>query len=172
MKVLETDRLTLRQFDGADAPFVLALLNDPAWIANISDAQVRDLEAARRWIDDKLLASYARNGFGLWAVERRDDATLLGMCGLLTRETLPEIDLGYALAPAFRGAGYAREAARATLEHARDALGRRRVLAIVSPDNAPSIRVLTSLGMVSQGRITLGDDPRETELFAWSADAA
>ncbi|CAN5904680.1 hypothetical protein BH11MYX4_BH11MYX4_58040 [soil metagenome] len=172
MRVLEAERMTLRWFDEADAPFVHELLNDPAWLANIGDRNVRTLDDARRWIADNLVATYWRTGHGLWAMERRSDCALLGMCGLLERDALPELDVGYALAPAFRGSGYAREAALACLRYGRDVLGRSRILAIVSPAHRSSIRVLESIGMVQERVCVLEGESRETAVFTWGVDAA
>ena len=164
MRVLETARMTLRWFEESDAAFVLELLNDPAWIANIGDRNVRTLDAARAWIAEKLVASYRRHGYGLWAMQRRGDDALLGMCGLLKRDNLPALDVGYALAPAFRRQGYTREAVVACLAHARDALAMPRVFAIVSPHNLPSIRLLESVGMSKETTRYFED---ATEVFAW-----
>lgn len=166
MKVLETERLTLRWFDEGDAAFILALVNDPDWLTNIGDRNVHSLDDARRFIADRLAASYWDKGHGLWAMERREDGALVGMCGLIDRDTLPEIDVGYALAPAFRRQGYAREAASACLAYARDVLARPRVLAIVSPANAPSRALLESLGM------RVEDTAPETVRYTWSPDRA
>lgn len=159
MRVLHSDRLTLRWFTPRDAPFILALLNDPAWIANIGDRGVRTLDEARTWIAEKLVRSYWDKGHGLWAIERRSDGALLGMCGLLERDSLPALDVGYALAPPFRGQGYAREAALAALRYAGEALGQERLLAIVRPENRPSIRLLESLGMAPIGTHQEADGP-------------
>ncbi len=167
MKVLETERLTLRWFDEGDAPFILELLNDPDWIANIGDRNIHTVEEARAWIVTRLVASYWQKGHGLWAMERRSDGVPVGMCGLIERDTLPAIDVGYALAPAFRGSGYAREATRACLAYAREVLGKARVLAIVSPANRASIHVLESAGMAAEGVRVLEGESRETAVFGW-----
>src|SRR5688572_277323 len=111
MQILETDRLRLRWFEMADAAFVLALLNDPACVANIGALGLRRESDARTWIADRLVSAYFRDGFGLWAIERKRDRALAGMCGFVDRDSLPAIDLAYAIAPAFRGQGYAKEAA-------------------------------------------------------------
>src|ERR1700691_3879333 len=105
MNVLETERMTLRWFDERDAPFILELVNDPAWIANIGERNVRTLDEARHFNSEKLVASYRQNGHALWAMVRRSDAVLLVMCGLIKRDSLPHLDVGYALAPAFCGNG-------------------------------------------------------------------
>jgi RimJ/RimL family protein N-acetyltransferase len=172
MKVLETERLTLRWFDERDAAFILALVNDPAWILNIGDRGLRTADAARAWIADKLVAAYWQKGHGLWAMERRADGALVGMCGLIERDHLPAIDVGYALAAPFRGQGYAREGAGACLRYARDALGARRVLAIVRPGNAESFRVLERIGMTAEGERVLEGEQNPTAVFAWDAPGA
>lgn len=150
MNVLETERLLLRWFDERDAAFVLDLVNEPSWIANIGDRNVHTVDEARAWIRDKLV-SYWRHGYGLWAVERRSDGELLGMCGLVRRDSLPAADVGYAFVPRSWGQGYAREAAAASLRYAFDVLGERRLLAIVTPANERSIRVLETIGMRRAG---------------------
>lgn len=172
MYVLRTERLDLRWFLEGDAAFVLELLNDPSWIANIGDRGVRTLEDARAFIRDRLTASYWQKGHGLWAIERREDQALVGMCGLLERDSLPAIDVGYALLPRSRGQGYAREAAKASLRYAREVLGERRVLAIVRPGNGPSFRVLESLGMERVGSHRMAPDDRELALFSTAPSEA
>ncbi|HEX8796632.1 MAG TPA: GNAT family N-acetyltransferase [Polyangiaceae bacterium] len=166
MRVLETERLLLRWFDEKDAAFVLELVNEPSWIANIGDRHVRTLDQARAWIRDKLVGSYWRHGHGLWAVERRSDGELLGMCGLVQRDSLAAADVGYAFVPRFWGQGHAREAAAASLRYAFDVLGRRRVLAIVTPDNERSIHVLEAIGMRRAGVHRAEGGDKELALFA------
>jgi RimJ/RimL family protein N-acetyltransferase len=171
MRVLETARLTLRWLDDGDAAFIVELLNDPAWLANIGDRGVRTLDDARAFIAEKIVASYWHKGCGLWAMQRRSDGALVGICGLLERDSLPDVDVGYALLPRFRGHGWAREAAAACVDYARATLGRPRVLAIVQPENAASIRVLESLGLQRRGSHRLDGEAQELALFA-SGDAA
>jgi RimJ/RimL family protein N-acetyltransferase len=167
MKILDTERLTLRWFDERDAAFVLALVNDPAWILNIGDRGLRTPDDARAWIADKLVTSYWLRGHGLWAVERRADGVLVGMCGLVDRDSLPDIDVGYAIAAPFRRQGYAREATQATLAYARDVLGQRRIYGIVRPDNVSSIRVLEASGLASDGVRVLPGETFPSHVFTW-----
>ena len=145
--VMATTRLVLRRLTPDDAPFILELTNDPDWLRYIGDRGIRTLDDARRYVETGPMEMYARLGFGLYAVERRDGSPPIGICGLLGRDWLESPDLGFAFLPAFRGMGYAREAAAATLDHARDEHAIGRVLAIVSPENADSIRLLKDLGM-------------------------
>jgi RimJ/RimL family protein N-acetyltransferase len=166
--VLRTVRLVLREFTAADAAFVVALVNDPDWLRFIGERNVRTDDDARQFIAEQLVAKYRSQGFGLWAMQRQDDGALLGMCGLVARATLADIDLGYALLPQHRGAGYVREAAAACLDHAARVLGLPRVVAITRPDNAASIRVLQSLGMLHEDTLTLPGTTHTTLLFGWA----
>ena len=145
--ILETGRLRLHELADTDTGFIVELLNDPDFLRFIGDRGVRSHDDALRYLAEGPHASYAANGFGLWRVERREDSAIVGMCGLLRRETLPHPDIGYAYLPAFRGQGYAVEAAAAVLGHAFGTLGLPRVLAIVTPANAGSVRVLERAGM-------------------------
>lgn len=144
--VITTARVRLRHFTYSDAAFLVTLLNDPDFLRHIGDRGVRTTDDAKAYLDAGPLASYRANGFGLWCAEHRDSGEPLGICGLLRRETLPAPDVGYALLPAARGQGYAREAVAGVLAHARDVLQISSVVAIVSPDNPRSAQLLESLG--------------------------
>ena len=165
MRVLSTPRLHLRELTPADAPFILVLLNDPDWLRYIGDRGVRTESDARRYIEQGPMAMYAEHGFGLWLVELRDGGKPVGICGLLRRPGLDDPDLGFAFLPEFRGRGYAVEAAGAALAHGRAALGLGRLLAITSPGNDASERVLRKLGFHPAGPVTLPGDPEELRLF-------
>ncbi|HEU0052292.1 MAG TPA: GNAT family N-acetyltransferase, partial [Longimicrobium sp.] len=123
-----------------------ALTNDPDWLRHIGDRGIRTADDARAYIEN-IRSSYARHGHGLWTVELRENRAAIGSCGLVTRDWLEHSDLGYAFLADYRGRGYAREAAAATLEHARDALGMTHLQAIVTPENRDSIQLLTKIGM-------------------------
>ena len=146
MTPLETERLILRHFNPNDAPFILALLNEPSFLRYIGDKKVRTLDDARQYILNGPVATYARHGFGLYQVELKEAHTPIGMCGLLKREELPHPDIGFALLPDFWNKGFGYEAAAAVLKDARERLQLDRLLAIVNPDNEASIRLLEKLG--------------------------
>ena len=166
MRVLDTERLSLSRFSNEDAEFVLALLNDPSFHQFIGDRGVRVLEDARNYIAVGPQASYARHGFGLYLVTRISDGMPIGMCGLLKRDTLEDVDIGFAFLPEYWGAGYATEAALAVVEHARSDIGLRRLVAIVSPENAASKAVLQRLGLAYERTTRLTPDAHEVDLFA------
>jgi [ribosomal protein S5]-alanine N-acetyltransferase len=163
---LETNRLTLRRFSVEDSAFIRELLNDPSFVRNVGDKGVRSVEDAAAYIRNGPIASYERFGFGLYAVELKDRGGLIGMCGLLKRDTLPEPDIGFAFLPEFRMKGYAFESASAVIRHGKDVLGLRRVLAITTPDNIGSIRVLEKIGMRFERMIQPAEDEPELKLFA------
>jgi [ribosomal protein S5]-alanine N-acetyltransferase len=152
---LETDRLRLRRLTLDDAPFILRLVNEPSWLRFIGDRGVRNLDEARQYITGGPMRLYEKYGFGLFLVERRDDGIPLGLCGLIKRDTLPDVDIGFAFLPEYWGQGYAREAAAATLRDAKTRHGLSRVVAITSLDNTASGRVLETIGMRFEGTLCL-----------------
>lgn len=165
MSLLETPRLTLRRLSEEDAPFVLGLLNEPSFIRNIGDRGVRTLDDARAYITEGPVASYARHGFGLYLVELKEPRTPIGICGILKRDALPEPDLGFAFVPAYWSQGYGLESATAARDYARDTIGLPRLLAIVSPANAGSIRLLEKLGFSFSSTTRLGPEADEVKLY-------
>jgi RimJ/RimL family protein N-acetyltransferase len=166
VRVLETDRLALRWITTDDAEFMLELLTDPAWLKFIGDRGVRDVEGAREYLAKGPIEMYARTGFGLYLTELKRDGTPIGLCGLVKRDTLDDVDIGFAFLPRFRSQGYAYEAASATMGYARDALGLRRVVAIATPDNHASARLLERLGLRFERMVRLGDGTEELKLFS------
>jgi [ribosomal protein S5]-alanine N-acetyltransferase len=164
--ILETARLRLREATGGDAPFILALLTSPGFIANIGDRGVRDDAGALGYID-RLVEGYRTNGFGLWVAERGADGAPIGIAGLVRRDGLDCPDVGYALLEAFWGQGLAQEAAAAVMAHARDALGIDRLAAITTPDNHASMAVLRKIGFNYQGLIRLPGSEAESTHFTW-----
>lgn len=163
---LSTERLTIRPFTLDDDAFVLALLNDPDWLRYIGDRGVRTREDARRQITDKYLASYTRDGVGLMAVTLHDQPAAIGMCGLIKREGLADVDIGFAFLPAYRAHGYAREAAEAVLAYGRDTLKIQRVVAITLPENVASIRLLEKIGLRFESHVQIPNDDATLALYA------
>jgi [ribosomal protein S5]-alanine N-acetyltransferase len=159
----------LRKLSGDDAELILRLLNEPSFLRFIGDKGVRTLEDARAYIRTGPVDSYDRHGFGLYLVVRRADGVPIGICGLLKREALADVDVGFAFLPEYWSKGYAFESASAVLVYARRVLGLTRIVAVANPDNAGSIRVLEKLGMGFERMVRLSDDAPEIKLFASDA---
>lgn len=168
MKILDTDRLTLRQLTEADASFILKLLNEPSFLHFIGDRGVRTIADARSYLLNGPINSYNRFGFGLYLVELKDQKSPIGICGLIKREGLEDVDIGFALLPEFWSKGYAFESAAAVMTHAREVVGLNRIVAIVTPDNQRSIGVLNKLGLRFERLITWSEDGSELKLYAIS----
>jgi RimJ/RimL family protein N-acetyltransferase len=101
-------------------------------------------------------------------VQHKDDTTLLGMCGLIRRDTLPDVDIGFAFLERHQGRGYAFEAAAAVLAHGRQVLGLARIVAITDPDNAASIQLLEKIGLTFERMVTMPGSDEALKLFAIS----
>jgi RimJ/RimL family protein N-acetyltransferase len=144
---LDTERLTIRELTEEDAPFMLRLLNEPSYIRFIGDRGVRTVEEARAFLRDRLIAHYRRHGFGLFLVELREPRASVGICGLIRRDGLDDVDVGFAFLPEHWSKGYALESARAVMSFGEGVLGLARIVAIVTPENGPSIRLLEKLGL-------------------------
>jgi RimJ/RimL family protein N-acetyltransferase len=167
-EILATDRLRLRRLVLDDAPFILRLVNEPSWLEFIGDKNVRNVDDARAYLAQGPLDMYAKLGFGLYLVELQDGGTPIGICGLIKRESLADVDIGFAYLPEFQGKGYAHEAARAVLAHARKDHALTRVVAITSPRNRSSIRLLEKLGMKLERELDLPRDGGTSLLFGRS----
>lgn len=166
MNILETERLIHRRLSNNDAEFLIELLNDPAFIQNIGDRGVRSVEDARAYVQNGPAASYAKNGFGLNLVILKSSGESIGICGLIKRDALDDVDIGYAFLPRHWSKGYAVESTLAVKEYARDVIGLKRLAAIVDPANARSIRVLEKIGFVYKKMVRLSENDIALKLFA------
>ena len=167
--ILETERLRLRRLTLLDAPFMLGLLNEPAWHRFIGDRGVRTVEEAREYLGKSYLRGYERDGFSMFLVERKRDAAPLGVCGLMQRDTLDDVDLGFGFKSDYRRRGYAYEASVGTMRWGRETLGLERIVAITDRENAPSIALLHKLGFELEKDIQEPGDEKALHLFAWQA---
>jgi RimJ/RimL family protein N-acetyltransferase len=167
MQNIETARLHLRPLSTADAAFILNLLNQPSFLRFIGDRGVRDIPAAEQYLLNGPLRSYTQHGFGLLMVELREGHTPIGICGLIKRAELEDVDVGYALLPQFWSKGYASEAAAAVLAYGKATLNLQRIVAIVAPDNLASIRVLEHNGLRFERPLKWPPEDTELSLYAW-----
>ena len=171
-KVAQTDRLLLRWLNAGDSTFILELVNERSWIRYIGDKGVKTIQDAQRYIENGPVEMYHRLGFGLYLVELKENGVPLGICGLIKRESLADVDLGFAFLPRFWANGYAFEAASAVMAYARTALGLPRIVAILSQDNHRSANLLEKLGFRFDGTINLQPGDDELNLYATPSDYA
>ena len=169
LKIAETERLLLRWLDSGDAAFILRLLNEPAWLKYIGDKGVRTLQDAQDYIRKGPREMYERVGHGLYLVETKEGGERIGICGLIKRETLEDVDLGFAFLPEFQGQRYAFESATATIAYGWNKLGLARIVAVTSRDNQSSVRLLGRLGFRFERSVRLDTEGPELELYAHAA---
>jgi RimJ/RimL family protein N-acetyltransferase len=166
MNIIETERLILRKLSVDDAEFILDLVNQPSFIQFIGDRGVRSLEDAKNYILKGPVSSYERYGYGLYLTLLNQGQIPIGMCGLVRRDTLEDVDIGFAFLPQYWLKGYAFESASAVMDYAKNTLGLKRMLGIATPDNHGSIRVLEKIGLKFQKMVKLSEDDVELKLFA------
>lgn len=165
MDIISTERLHLRVMRLDDAEFYLRLVNEPTFISNIRDKGIRTLDESRASIETGALASQEKFGFSFYLVEDRTTHLPMGICGLTKRDSLDDVDLGYAFLPEFCGQGHAYEAALAVLTHTKNSLPIKQLAAITSPTNERSNRLLIKLGFIFQKTTLLAGDNTETRLY-------
>ncbi len=165
MKVLETERLILRQLTTGDGAFMLELMNEPGFIRFVADRGLRTTADAAQFLRDKILPSYEQFGFGFYRIELKETATPIGICGFVKRETLAHPDVGFAVLARFCGHGYASEAAAAVMQYGRKVLGLAKIAGVTAPDNQVSIRLLEKLGLQYERTIHLPGYGPESLLF-------
>ncbi len=163
---METDRLILRLITKNDAPFILKLLNDESWLRFIGDKGVKTIEDAEHYILTGPIDMYEKLGFGLYIVELKENSTPIGMCGLIKRITLEDIDIGFALLSEYQSNGYAYEAAAATLVYGNQQLGLKRIVAITTINNTTSSALLKKLGMTYERNLTLPHQAEDLKYFS------
>ncbi|MBG6129758.1 RimJ/RimL family protein N-acetyltransferase [Aquimarina sp. EL_43] len=162
-KILETERLSLREFNLEDSDFVLKLMNSPKWIEFIGDRNIKTNVEAEEYLKSNLIKSYKENGFGLWVVVLKETSVSIGMCGLVNRETLEDIDIGFAMLPEYLGFGYGYEIANATMKYAKNTLRLDKIVGITNPNNIASIKLLNKIGLRFVKTIELSE--KDTVLF-------
>jgi [ribosomal protein S5]-alanine N-acetyltransferase len=169
--ILETERLILRKLTLDDAAFMVKLLNTPTWLQFIGDRNVHSIEDAENYLKNGTLKSYQEHGFGFYAVIEKAKTSdrsnkTIGICGLIKRDSLPDIDIGFAFLPNLISKGFGYEAASATLDYAKNILKIDRIIAIVNPDNEKSIGLIRKIGMQFEKMIRFENEGKELMLFA------
>jgi RimJ/RimL family protein N-acetyltransferase len=164
MPILHTQRLELRELVLEDDEFILRLLNEDGFLRFIGDKGVRTLADAREYLSKGPIDSYRRYGFGLYLTSLRGGGPI-GMCGLVKRDSLPDVDVGFAFLERYWSNGYAAESAAAVLAWGAEHLRLPRIIAITAPDNAGSIAVLQKIGLRFERMVKLSSDLQELKLF-------
>jgi RimJ/RimL family protein N-acetyltransferase len=165
MNVIRTARLRLRELELRDDEFILQLLNEAAFLRFIGDKGVRTLSDARDYIWKGPMDSYRRFGFGLYLASLRNGGLPIGICGLVKRDNLADVDVGFAFLSRYWSQGYATESAAAVLAHGEEQLQLVRIVAITAPDNHGSIAVLEKIGLRFERMIKLSENSPELKLF-------
>lgn len=147
---LQTERLRLRPIAPADREALHAVWTDPDVRRFLWDDRVIDLASVDEVIE-RSAASFAGEGFGLFALREPGGVELLGVTGIYRLQPGGEPELIYSLAPASWGRGLASEASRAVIADAFERLGFARVLARTDVPNRASIEVMKRLGMQYEG---------------------
>ena len=163
--ILETERMSLREFNTTDATFIIQLLNSKGWLKFIGDRHIKTIEQAENYLTNGPVKSYSVNGFGLSMVELKNTHIPIGMCGLIKRDNLPDIDIGFAFLEEFMGNGYAFEIAQATINFAKENLQKETILAITLPTNVRSINLLKKIGMKFEKNFSFEGSTEELMLF-------
>lgn len=153
---MDTPRLRLRPVAAGDAPALLALWSQPAVARVLFPREPATLDRVERWVA-RSVAEPPR----VFVVEPRAGGALLGYAGIQPLPESGEPELFYGLAQEAWGRGYATEAGRVVLAHARHALGVDRVVAVVSPENPRSARVLEKLGFERDGQMAHAGLPHD-----------
>ena len=166
--ILETPRLRLRCFTQADQPFIFELVNTQGWMQSIGDREIRTPEDASAYID-KLNNDYKTLGFGLWCVEAKHPAKSIGMCGLVKRDYLDDVGIGFVMLPTHAGVGLGFEAASATVQHANDHLGLNTIVAITDENNQAAIGLIKKIGLHFDRAIILSEREKPSLLFSQDA---
>lgn len=140
-------------------------MNEPGFIKYVADRRLRTPADAAAYIREKFAPSYREFGFGFYRVELKESGIPIGICGLVKRETLETVDVGFSILERFCAQGYAYEAAAAVMDHGRTALGLSEIVGVTAPENRASIRLLEKLGLKFQRRINLPGYGPENLLF-------
>lgn len=164
--IVETPRLRLRELTADDAEFILGLVNEPSFLANIGDKGVRNLEDARRFIEEGPWASHRERGYGQFLVELKESGEPIGVCGLLFREALDVSDVGGAFLTRYWRQGYGFEAATAMIGYGRSTLGIEKIVALTYQNNLASIRMLEKLGLSFERIVKMSENDPGTALYA------
>ena len=165
-----TQRLQLEFFEEGDAAFVMTMLNDPAFIEFIGDRNVRSIPDAIEYINVRFINHYKLNGFTMYKVVHLQSGLPIGMCGLVNRPGLEDVDLGFAFLPEYRSKGFAFEASETVVQFARNELGMNKLASITLEKNEASIILLEKLGFTFDKMVQIPSDSESLMQFILELD--
>jgi RimJ/RimL family protein N-acetyltransferase len=165
MIIAETPRLFISEFQSQDAAFYLELLNSPKWIQNIGDRNLKSVEDAEKYLIEKTIPAYKKQGFGFYKITLKKNNKPIGTCGLIKRDELKHVDIGFALLPGYEGQGFGLESSQAILELAQSKFHLETIYGITLEQNLESIKLLEKLGLTFEKKIHPFEDNKELLLF-------
>jgi len=166
MIVAETNRLLITKFTENDATFFYKLANSPNWIRYIGDRGLKTVTDAQLYLKEDTLKSYTEFGFGFYKLQLKENGELIGTSGLVKRDWLEYVDIGFALLPEYEGKGFGFEASEEILKLAKNQFHLNKILAITLPTNKKSVKLIEKLGLVFEKRVKPFEDDEELLLFA------
>ncbi|PIA79124.1 GNAT family N-acetyltransferase [Gaetbulibacter sp. 4G1] len=167
MIIAETERLLISKVSLQDAPFFVKLMNTPHWLKYIGDRNIRSVKDAEANLKNGILKSYKDNGFGFYKVLlKAENNKTIGTAGLIKREQLDDVDVGFGFLPEYEGKGFGFEASVEIMKLAKSEFKLKKVVAITNPDNHNSIKLLEKLGLVFEKRVNPFEEDKELLLFA------
>lgn len=165
--VAETNRLVISKLTKNDANFFLELTNTPNWIKYIGDRNLKTEKDAREYLKNGAIKSYIEYGFGFYKLQLKElNLKPIGICGLVKRKELDDVDVGFAMLPDYEGKGFGYESSLAVLKKAKEQFNLNKIVAITLPSNKNSIKLLEKLGLTFQKRVKPYKDDEELLLFA------
>ena len=162
---LKSERLILSEFTKNDASFFYQLVNEPAWKQYIGDKNVHTILDAEKYLENNIIPSYQKFGFGFYVVMLKEDNTSIGMCGLIKRDWMDYVEIGFAFLAQYRGKGYAIESSIATKKYAKEKLAISQIAAITDIDNEKSGNLLNRLGLEFDKLISYPGENKKCKLY-------
>ena len=164
--IAETERLIIKKFTTNDASFFKDLVNMPHWLKYIGDRNIKTITDAETYIKNTHLKSYKSVGFGFYKLILKETNIPIGSCGLVKRDELEDVDIGFAFLEEYEKQGFGFEASKAVIKLAKNEFGIEKLLAITVPYNIGSIKLIEKLGFKYEKRVKPFEDDEELLLFA------
>lgn len=167
MIISETERLLISKVTLLDAPFFVKLMNTPNWLKYIGDRNIKTVEDAQENLKNGILKSYSDNEFGFYKILlKSENNKIIGTAGLIKREELNDVDIGFGFLPEYESKGFGYEVSIEIMQLAKEVFKLKKVVAITNPDNHNSIKLLRKLGLVFEKKVNPFEEDKELLLFA------